>query len=96
MTRRSLLADDRAIGYQLVIAVFVIGAFALTFAFIGPMFDKSRDMAVDRTDGTRYEGYADTGIGYLEQAKSSMPFLVMIFVTVFLFGKAVLLSSRRY
>ncbi|WP_128478089.1 hypothetical protein [Halorussus pelagicus] len=96
MTRRSFVEDDRAIGYHIVIALFVLGAFALTFAFIGPIFDKSQEMAVNRSADTRYEGYASNGIGYMAQARHSMPFLVMILVTVFLFGKAVLLSSRRY
>lgn len=90
----NLRDDERALGYQHVIALVVIVAFSLTYAFITPYFNKTHDMAINSSDGTRYEESADAGIGYVWDAKQSLPFVVMLLITVFLFARAVFLSSR--
>ncbi len=90
----SFRSDERALGYQHVIALVVIVAFSLAYAFVTPYFNKTHDMAINNSDDTRYEESADAGIGYVWDAKQSLPFVVMILVSVFLFARAILLSSR--
>jgi hypothetical protein len=87
-------ADERGLSYQHIIALVTLIAFSLTYAFVTPIFNETHDMAVNKSDETRYEEYADNGIGYVWDAKASLPFVVMLLVTVFLFAKAVLLGSR--